>query len=319
VAFVSFVFAGFTSFEVPSYPAHNTCRMAAKPGFLTYLAKAFNARPFGMFVAPNWVGLAAFGLLGVANPGFWVLGAGLELGYLLTLATNSRFQRVVEAQQLAGVSGEWDRRIAQQLARLSDRDRRRYLDFAERCRSILDLQRHAAPSVDHGLQAQADSLGRLSWMYLRLLLARHVIEHVIGTGESEAAGDLGERLANLERRAADTRLDEELRRSLSGQIDILRQRLDRRAEAERKLAYIEAELARMEQQAELIREQAALSTDPELLSRRIDEIAATLGGTSQWIRDQQQVYGAMEDLLSDAPPVPAGAGAKAHHEEREEG
>ena len=54
---------------------------------------------------------------------------------------------------------------------------------------------------------------------------------------------------------------------------------------------------------ELIREQAALSTDPELLSQRIDEIVATLGGTSQWIRDQQQVYGAMEDLLSDAPPV----------------
>ena len=54
---------------------------------------------------------------------------------------------------------------------------------------------------------------------------------------------------------------------------------------------------------ELIREQAALSTDPELLSQRIDEIAATLGGTAQWIRDQQQVYGAMEDLLTEPPPV----------------
>ncbi len=54
---------------------------------------------------------------------------------------------------------------------------------------------------------------------------------------------------------------------------------------------------------ELIREQAALSTDPELLSQRIDEIAATLGGTGQWIRDQQQVYGAMEDLLTEPPPL----------------
>ena len=52
--------------------------MAQKPGFMNYVAAAFNARPLGMFVAPNWVGLAALGLLGIANPGFWVLGAGLE-------------------------------------------------------------------------------------------------------------------------------------------------------------------------------------------------------------------------------------------------
>ena len=68
---------------------HNDSRfMADKPGFMQYLTAAFNARPFGMFVAPNWMGLAAFGLLGIINPGFWVLGAGLEIGYLLALATN---------------------------------------------------------------------------------------------------------------------------------------------------------------------------------------------------------------------------------------
>ena len=59
----------------------------------------------------------------------------------------------------------------------------------------------------------------------------------------------------------------------------------------------------MQEQVELIREQAALSTDPELLSQRIDQIAATLGGTSQWIRDQQQLSGAMEDLVAEAPPL----------------
>jgi hypothetical protein len=61
---------------------------------------------------------------------------------------------------------------------------------------------------------------------------------------------------------------------------------------------------------ELIREQAALSTDPEILSQRIDQIAATLGGTGQWIRDQQKVYGAMEDLLTEPPPLTVDARAK---------
>ena len=67
--------------------------------------------------------------------------------------------------------------------------------------------------------------------------------------------------------------------------------------------FLDAELMRIQEQVELIREQAALSTDPELLSQRIDQIAATLGGTAQWIRDQQQVYGAMEDLLAEPPPL----------------
>ena len=53
--------------------------MAAKPGFWSYLTAAFNARPFGMFVAPE-LGRARGRRVcsGVVNPGFWVLGAGLE-------------------------------------------------------------------------------------------------------------------------------------------------------------------------------------------------------------------------------------------------
>jgi hypothetical protein len=282
--------------------------VASKPGFFSYIAAAFNARPFGMFVAPNWVGLTAMGILGIANPGFWLIGAGLEVGYLLSLATNSRFQRTVVAKGVASAGSEWDQRITEALERLSPRDRERYATFADRCRSIIDLQLQSAPTGAPGLEAQSDGLGRLSWMYLRLLVAQHVIEHVVG--ESGTEGDLTERLQNLERRAKDKALDEDLRRSLTGQAEILRQRIDRRGEAQRKRAYIDAEIARIEQQVELIREQAALSTDPELLSQRIDEITATLGGTSQWIRDQQQVYGAMEDLLSDAPPMTVPTRAK---------
>jgi hypothetical protein len=280
--------------------------MPARIGFFDYIAAAFNARPLGMFVAPNWVGLAAFGLLGVANPGFWVLGAGLELGYLLLLSTNGRFQRLVAAEKLSGAHGEWDRRVAQALARLTERDRRRYAAFADRCRSILALQFAGGSDVPHGLEAQSEGLGRLSWMYLRLLVARHTIEHVL----SEDAGDLSKRRAALQRQRDEPDLEPELRRSLDGQMEILTQRIDRRAEAQRQLTYIEAELTRIEQQVELIREQAALSTDPEGLSHRIDEIAATLGGTAQWIRDQQQMFGAMEDLLTEPPRLAIDARAK---------
>ncbi len=282
--------------------------MAQKPGFLDYVTEAFNARPMGMFVAPNWVGLAAFGLLGIANPGFWVLGAGLELGYLLTLATNSRFQRAVAARPLDETRREWNQKIATLVTRLTADERERYAALAQRCASIIDLQRHSAAESSHGIEAQADSLGRLSWMFLRLLVARNTILTVLADGEDDGA--LEQRRRSLERQAKDEDTPADLRRSVAGQIDILRQRIEQRKEAERKLAYIDAELARIEEQVELIREQAALSTDPEILSQRIDEITATLGGTGQWIRDQQKVYGAMEDLLTEPPPLTVDARAK---------
>lgn len=282
--------------------------MASKPGFLDYVTAAFNARPLGMFVAPNWVGLAAFGLLGIANPGFWVLGAGLELGYLLTLATNTRFQRAVASRPLSEARAEWNRRIERLTGRLNRDDRERFAALSQRCASIIDLQTHGGAETPHGIEAQADSLGRLSWMFLRLLVARGVILEVLRDSEHDSA--LEERRRALERQARDESMPADLRRSLGGQVDILSQRIEQRGQADKKLAYIDAELARIEEQVELIREQAALSTDPEILSRRIDEIAATLGGTGQWIRDQQQVFGAMEDLLTEPPPLALDGRAK---------
>ena len=282
--------------------------MAQKPGFLGYVTAAFNARPMGMFVAPNWVGLAAFGLLGVANPGFWVLGAGLELGYLLTLATNARFQRTVDARPLSETRNEWNGRIAKLVTRLTADEKERYAGLAQRCASIIDLQTHGGAESSPGIEAQADSLGRLSWMFLRLLVARNTILTVLADGEDDDV--LERRRQSLARQASDENTPADLRRSVAGQIEILGQRIEQRKESEHKLAYIDAELARIEEQVELIREQAALSTDPEILSQRIDEIAATLGGTGQWIRDQQKVYGAMEDLLTEPPPLSVDARAK---------
>jgi len=277
--------------------------MAGRPGFLDYVTAAFNARPIGMFVAPNWVGLTAFGLLGVANPGFWVLGAGLELGYLLTLATNRRFQQTVEARPITAARQEWNDRIQRVLGRLTPEDRRVYDELSERCRSILELQLQGTTDSPPGLETQADGLGRLSWTFLRLLLARRTIGTVLGGARNDL--DLQRKMAALERQQQQPGLSEELARSIGGQLEILRQRLTQRSEGDRKLVFIEAELERIQQQVELIREQAAVSSDSDLLSRRIDEITATLGATGQWIRDQQQVYGAMEDLLTEPPPLVA--------------
>jgi hypothetical protein len=281
--------------------------MAHPRGLFDYVRAAFNARPFGMFVPPNWIGLGAFALLGLADPWFWVLGTGLELGYLALLVTNPRFQRTVQPGTATGSARDWQQTISTLLGRLGEADRRRYLLLETRCRAIHDQQLHGG-GVPDGLDAQRDGLGRLLWMFLRLLLARQAIERVLH--EADRGEPIETRLAALDAQLAAPGIGDDLRRSLSGQAEILRQRLEQQTEAREKLAFLDAELTRIQEQVELIREQAALAADPEALSHRIDQIAATLGGTAQWIRDQQQVYGAMEDLLVEPPPLGASIRAK---------
>ena len=276
-------------------------------GFFDYVKAAFNARPIGMFVAPNWVGLAAFGLLGVANPGFWVLGAGLELGYLLALSTNgaipARSSPRASCRRRTGIGTGASQQVARAPGLSSDR--RRYETLAERCRSIIDIcssrRRRAVP---HGLEAQAESLGRLSWMYPAAARRARRSSSSVLSARSDAAGarqaDRPSSSVSSRRRSS----SRELRRSLAGQIEILDQR-DASARRGRATAHVHRRRARAHGAAGGARSASRRRCRPipELLSRRIDEIAATLGRTSQWIRDQQQVYGAMEDLLTEPPPL----------------
>src|SRR5688572_30577132 len=97
-----------------------------KVGLWSYIKAAFNARPLGMFVAPNWVGVLLFAMLGWWNPAFWLIGSGLELAYLYALSTNKRFQRYVSGAELVEASRETQDKLQRTLASLSPTLRERY-------------------------------------------------------------------------------------------------------------------------------------------------------------------------------------------------
>jgi hypothetical protein len=273
-----------------------------KPGVWDYIREAFNARPIGMFIPPNWIGLGIFGLLGALNPGFWIIGLGVELGYLWALGTNQRFQRFIGGSLQLQTRKEWQGRIDGLVEQLGPEDRQRYRVLEGRCRALLEQQlRLQAPPP--GLDAQGEGLGRLLWVYLRLLATRQAINRIVrGASTADESTDLEGRVAKLQERLNGS-LTEDLRKSLTGQIEILQQRLERRREAKEKLAFLDAELTRIQEQIELVREQAVLSTDSETVSQRIDQITTTLGSTTQWITDQQKIYGAVEDLMAEPPAL----------------
>jgi hypothetical protein len=264
-----------------------------------------------MFVPPNWVGLGAFGLLGLLNPGFWVMGVGLELAYLGILATSKRFQRLIDALYLGKTTRTRQEMVNDLVSQLGPEGLKRYRALEVRCRAILEQQFRGGP-IPTGVETQGEGLSRLLWVYLRLLLTRQAIERIVReTSEAREDSDrLDERIRALEAQLKETNLTEDLRRSLAGQMEILQQRLEKRKEARDKLAFLDAELTRIQEQVELVREQAVLAASPESLSQRIDQITTTLGGTNQWIREQQQIYGAVEDLLAEPPPLSLGGPAK---------
>ena len=83
-----------------------------------------------------------------------------------------------------------------------------------------------------------------------------------------------------------------------------------KTQREREAEQRQAKLERIQEQVELIRDGLAISSDPMTLSRRIDTIGDTLGSTTQWIKQQQELFGPTEEFLSDPGPVLTRAGLR---------
>src|SRR5215470_13366029 len=147
-----------------------------KPTFWDYVRAAFNARPGGMFIPPNWIGLGVFGFLGVLNPGFWIIGFGCELAYLGWLGTHPRFQNLVTGGRLLDEQKRWQQRVYELIRILPPDDQQRYRALENRCKGILEQQSQLGLSP--GLAEQGEGLGRLAWIYLRLLLTREAIRKI---------------------------------------------------------------------------------------------------------------------------------------------
>ena len=112
----------------------------AVSGRRSYLAAAFNARPFGMPMPPNWFGVAAFGLLGaLVDPGFWLIGAGRRGALPLCALAERALPRGWSTPSGAGVRG-----MGRALRGPRRASRRRGAECAGRSRAALPRDRRAA-------------------------------------------------------------------------------------------------------------------------------------------------------------------------------
>lgn len=250
-----------------------------------------------MFVAPNWIGLGIFGLLGLVNPGFWLLGAGLEAAYLHMLVNSRRFRAVVDAEHRAAAAAHaaGGDRFRTAIESLSREDRERFERIRNRCRGI-------AGSPDSGM---ADTLARLLWTCIQLLTSRARVRALLEAAEDEERreGSLADQIARLDERIAATEAESALRRSLEGRREILAQRLQTVSDARNHAGVLDAELDRLEDQVRLLQDHSLLDDGGAALRADLSRVSAEISGATEWMRRERELGGLM--ATDEEEPDPA--------------
>jgi hypothetical protein len=267
--------------------------------FFDYVKAAFNQKADIAGLGPmpvNKMLLTAAAVLGIWNPGFWFLGIAAEALYLWFMASNKNYQTLVRASLLNQQKEIWGGKQVRVLRSLDGPSHQRYDRLVDNCSGILkitgsDTYKPGDPGTPVK-DLRISGLNRLMWMFLKLLSSRLRIKAIISATSVE---ELETEIREISQKMAKEPKSSPLRRSLEGTLDIQKRRLDNLLKAKESLKVIESELDRIEKQANLLREEASVSSDPELLSVRLDSVMDSLSGTSQWMSEQNELFGFLEE------------------------
>ncbi len=223
----------------------------------------------------NAVAVAAFAILGVAEPGFWLLGAGLETAFLFSLGFNPRFQKIVDAQSVQLDRDDATEKRRALIGTLPQEAQQRLAALSQTCVKVIDVFRDQQ-AEDFLIDASRDSLERLRWVYLKLLVARCNLQNL---GTQETADSLRAKIAQIERDLRAPNLSETLRNSKEATAANLKERLANLSRKAESLDEIDSDLTRIESQVEVILEKALLQGKPQTISTDIELASSFVGGT----------------------------------------
>jgi hypothetical protein len=239
----------------------------------------------------NVMAVAAFGILGLANPGFWLLGAAVEAGVLSSLAFNRRFQRLVDGRALLTDDDDVSRARLGLVEGLPASSKQRLNALATKCTKVLTLYQ-ASRADGVVIEGNREALRNLEWIYLKLLVAEsHLRSNVSGEDERQ----LRERIGLLEADLKKQPESQSLRESKSSTLEILKKRLALWRRREQSIDEICSDMVRIEAQVDLLVENAALEGRPQATDVEIQLATELVGGTlfgdaESAIRNVDQAY-----------------------------
>lgn len=235
-----------------------------------YIKAAFLFRPdmAGVGALPvNVIALVCFLILAFGHIGFLFLGVGLETLYLFFLATNYRFQRLIDSREITEERSKQSADKGSRLQTLSAEARRRYAELEEQSKRVADMYMESAASR-LAEAANLEGLSKLTTSYLELLLAE---QRILSLERGEAAErKLQQSISELQRDLDNEGLSPSLRESKSVTVGTLEKRLNNLRRREEVLKEIHGYLQQIEQEMQLALEQASLQGQPETMSFDLD-------------------------------------------------
>lgn len=263
----------------------------------SYVTAAFNARPFGMPVPPNWFIVAAFAVLGaLVNPGLWVMGIGVEGLYLWALSRNQRFRDAVDSGNPRPRT-DWNARYVALATGLDNESRNHQSAIEQQAAEIVVLLARTGAN-----ESQMADVRQMAWLHLKLLAARaSFIQVIASAGREHKAMD--EQQQRIRDRLDRGDCDDDLKRSLEQQLEVILSRRAAHSDADRRRELVDAELERLRQQVSLVREQALLATDEHSAAQSLNAVSASLNEANRWLKDQRELFAGLDDLTDEAPPA----------------
>ncbi len=240
----------------------------------------------------NALGAAAFAILGFAQPALWFIGLAIEATVVPALAFNPRFQKVVEAQSIQLSEGDAAQKRLALVKVLEPAARQRMSALIDKCNQILDVYR-SQQAEEYILDSNNQALQSLQWVCLKLLVAQHHLQNPVNDDTQQS---LGKKIKALEDDLRDGEETESLRESKTATLAILKKRFANIVRRGQTLAEIESDLTRIDNQVDLILENATMQGKPQTISADIALASDLLGGSvfgddESVVSDLEQAYG----------------------------
>ncbi len=240
-----------------------------------YLKAAFWARPeipgFGRLPL-NVIVLSGLTLLGFGHEGFWLAAAAAETLYLYTLTTSERFRNVVDAENIVLQQGTVEEQRQALVTSLIPPRRQQLAALEKKCARILQLH-HDNQSDEFTVESNAEALHKISWLYLKLLVAQQNIA-TLETPSDER--DLQHQIDIIQADLSSAKISPSLKESKTATWKILQQRKENLSRRAQTMEEIQSDLTRIEAQVDLAMENTGMRGKTETISTNIDLVSQLL-------------------------------------------
>jgi hypothetical protein len=245
-------------------------------------------------VPANILALAGFGLIGLGLPPLLLVGLGLEIAYLTTLAGDRRFQNLVRGKNIALEQDVWNQRRDKILSGLGAIARKRHIELITQSLSITLNDENPASALVRG------NLAGLLWTHLRLLASQEKVNSIRQLVDRKKSL---EEVSDLEKRVAGALAESALYRSLDASLALAKKRITNLDRAEDSAKVLDAEIERIERQITLLREETTVGQNPEMITGHLDSVTRSMEDTGRWLNENADILGDFSLPPSAAMPT----------------